>query len=93
MSEAYVAESLVLLGKFSLLDITDTEEPVSSVMDRDPVFLEPENSLTESLEVAADFVGEYSNCGGRKNYRRPNRGRPFYSSSCYPRAIESRIRS
>ena len=59
MSEAYVAEGTNnFLGKFSLLDITDTEEPVSSVMDRNPVFLEPENSLTESLEVAADFVGE-----------------------------------
>ena len=59
MSEAYVAEGTnTFLGKFSLLDITDTEEPVSSVMDRNPVFLEPENSLTESLEVAADFVGE-----------------------------------
>ena len=59
MTEAYVADSNgTFLGKLSLLDLEDSDDPVSLVMDKNPVTLHPDNSLTESLEIASDFVGE-----------------------------------
>ena len=59
MTEAYVADSNgTFLGKLSLLDLEDSDDPVSLVMDKNPVTLHPDNSLTESLEIASNFVGE-----------------------------------
>ena len=59
MTEAYVADSNgTFLGKLSLLDLEDSDDPVSLVMDKNPVMLHPDNSLTESLEIASNFVGE-----------------------------------
>ena len=59
MTEAYVADNNgTFLGKLSLLDLEDSDDPVSLVMDKNPVTLHPDNSLTESLEIASNFVGE-----------------------------------
>ena len=46
MTEAYVADSNgTFLGKLSLLDLEDSDDPVSLVMDKNPVTLHPDNSL------------------------------------------------
>ena len=59
VTESYILDNNnKFLGKLNLLDVVDSTQPIEELMDKQPLCLHPDNSITEALEIASQFVGE-----------------------------------
>ncbi|MEK9872972.1 MAG: chloride channel protein, partial [Betaproteobacteria bacterium] len=59
VTESYILDNNnKFLGKLNLLDVVDSTQSIEELMDTQPLCLHPDNSITEALEIASQFVGE-----------------------------------
>jgi CIC family chloride channel protein len=59
VTESYILDNNnKFLGKLNLLDVVDSTQSIEELMDKQPLCLHPDNSITEALEIASQFVGE-----------------------------------